>query len=68
MPEEQQAAGSFSLQEAIEIERRAHQQDLERKQRALEKKHRSMPGAGENLTREEREARIWAFMYVKPSL
>ena len=64
IPGEHRSAGSFSLQEAIEIEQRAHQQDLERKQRALEKKQHSMPGAGENLTREEREARIWAFMYV----
>lgn len=64
IPGEEKPAGSFTLQEAIEIEQRAHQLDLERKQRALEKKQRSMPKPGEKLTREEREAMIWAFMYV----
>lgn len=40
-------------------------QDKERQERILEKKRRlGMPIKGEVLTREEQEARIWAFMYA----
>jgi len=54
------------MQEAIDLERQAHAQDLERQQRIIEKKKRlGMPIKGEILTRQEREARIWAFMYVR---
>lgn len=55
--------GSLSLQEAIDLERQAHVQDMERQKRLLEKKQRlGMPIKGEILSRKEREARIWAFM------
>ncbi|KAJ8523511.1 hypothetical protein ONZ45_g34 [Pleurotus djamor] len=60
--------GSMSMEEAINLERQAHMQDLERQQRIREKKQKyGMPGSGEYLTREEREARIWAFMNYKPT-
>lgn len=49
------------MQEAIEIEQRAHAQDLERRQR-LEEKKRRMGASVKGETRQEREARIWAFM------
>ncbi|TFK76032.1 hypothetical protein BDN72DRAFT_831477 [Pluteus cervinus] len=62
------ATGTMSLQEAMELERQAHVQDLERQKRAIEKKKRlGLPIQGEVLTRAEREARIWAFMNHKPS-
>ncbi|KAF8192583.1 hypothetical protein BJ912DRAFT_266829 [Pholiota molesta] len=61
-------AGSLSMQEAIELERQAHLQDQERQNRILEKKRRlGQPIQGEVLSRQEREARIWAFMNYKPS-
>lgn len=54
---------SLSLQEAIALEQRAHAIDEERKQRVIERKKRlGLPIPGEVLTREQREARIWAFM------
>jgi hypothetical protein len=57
------ALASLGIQEAIELERQAHAQDTERQQRIIEKKKRlGMPLKGEVLTRQEREARIWAFM------
>ncbi|KAF9008928.1 hypothetical protein BDQ17DRAFT_1236575 [Cyathus striatus] len=60
--------GTMSLQEAMDIERQAHLQDLERQRRIEEKKKRlGIPIKGEILTREEREARIWAFMNHKPT-
>jgi len=60
--------GSLSFQEAIELEQRAHAQDLERQRRLEEKRKRTgLPLKGEVLTRQEREARIWAFMNAKPS-
>ncbi|KAF7352896.1 hypothetical protein MVEN_01256900 [Mycena venus] len=59
---------SMSMREAIELEQRAHREDKERQERLLEKKKRmGMSIPGEQLTREEREARIWAFMNYKPS-
>ena len=58
-------AGSLSMQEAIELERQAHIQDQERQNRLLEKKKRlGQPIHGEVFSRKEREAMIWAFMYV----
>ena len=52
------------MQEAMELERQAFLQDKERQSRIEEKKKRlGMPIKGEVLTRQEREARIWAFMY-----
>ncbi|PFH52852.1 hypothetical protein AMATHDRAFT_73975 [Amanita thiersii Skay4041] len=60
--------GSLNLQEAMELERQAYLRDKEKQQRILEKKQRlGMPIRGEILTREEREARIWAFMNHKPT-
>ncbi|PPQ65228.1 hypothetical protein CVT26_000205 [Gymnopilus dilepis] len=62
------AVGSMSMQEAIELERQAHIHDQERQNRIQEKKRRlGMPMEGEVLTRQEREARIWAFMNYKPT-
>ncbi|KAF8165205.1 hypothetical protein B0H34DRAFT_688264 [Crassisporium funariophilum] len=60
--------GLFSMQEAMDLERQAHLQDKERQERIAEKKKRlGMPIQGEILTKQEREARIWAFMNHKPS-
>ncbi|KAJ6516019.1 hypothetical protein C8R45DRAFT_810834 [Mycena sanguinolenta] len=59
---------SMSMQEAIELEQRAHRDDKERQERALERKKRmGIAIPGEQLTREEREARVWAFMNYKPT-
>lgn len=58
-----QDPGTFTMQEAMDLERQAYLQDVERQNRILEKKRRlGMPINGEVLTRQEREARIWAFM------
>lgn len=57
------------MQEAMELEHRAFLQDRERQNRLEEKKKRlGKPIKGEVLTRQEREARIWAFMYLFLSL
>ena len=51
------------MQEAIDLERQAFLQDKERQERLEEKKRRlGIPIKGEVLSREEREARIWAYM------
>ncbi|KAJ3517974.1 hypothetical protein NLJ89_g164 [Agrocybe chaxingu] len=61
-------AGSISMQEAMDLERQAFLQDKERQQRLEEKRRRlGKPIKGEVLTRQEREARIWAFMNHKPT-
>jgi hypothetical protein len=52
----------LSFEEAAELEQRAHAADLERKQRLLEKRQKQGLVAVSNLTREEQEARLWAFM------
>jgi hypothetical protein len=55
--------GSLNMQEAIALEQRAHELDKERQERLLEKRKRmGLPIKGEQLTRQEREARMWAFM------
>lgn len=60
-------AGTLSMQEAIELERQAHLQDQDRQNRIAEKKKRlGLSMNGEVLTRQEREARMWAFMYFIP--
>jgi hypothetical protein len=47
----------------MNLERQAFLQEKERQQRITEKKRRlGMPIKGEVMTREEREARIYAFM------
>jgi hypothetical protein len=59
----------LSFEQAAELEKRAHAADLERKQRILEKRQKQGLVTVEDrvLTREEQEARIWAFMNYKPS-
>jgi hypothetical protein len=54
----------LSLEEAVELEQQAHAADLERKQRLLERRQKQglVTVQGRALTREEQEARIWAFM------
>lgn len=54
----------LSLEEATELEQQAHAADLERKQRLLERREKQglVLAKGRTLTREEQEARIWAFM------
>ncbi|KAF5387720.1 hypothetical protein D9615_000273 [Tricholomella constricta] len=60
--------GTLSLQEAMNLEQQAHMREKERIERIAEKKRRlGMPIKGEVLTRQEREARIWAFMNHKPT-
>lgn len=60
--------GTLSLPEAMRLEQEAHMRDQERLQRITEKRERfGMPTNDEILTRQEREARIWAFMNYKPT-
>ncbi|KAG6911719.1 hypothetical protein DXG01_007969 [Tephrocybe rancida] len=60
--------GTLTLQEAMSLEQQAHLREKERVERIAEKKRRlGLPAKGEVLTRQEREARIWAFMNHKPS-
>ncbi|KAF9247177.1 hypothetical protein BU15DRAFT_38432 [Melanogaster broomeanus] len=60
--------GSLSLQEAVELEQRAHSLDLARQQRADDRKRRlGLPVKGEVLSRQEMDARIWMFMNYKPT-
>ncbi|KAG6832923.1 hypothetical protein H0H92_004807 [Tricholoma furcatifolium] len=60
--------GTMTLQEAINLEQQAHLREKERIERIAEKKRRlGLPAKGEVLTRQEREARIWAFMNHKPT-
>ena len=55
--------GALNLQEAINLEREAHLREKDRVERITERKRRlGMPIKGEVLSRQEREARIWAFM------
>ncbi|EIW82418.1 hypothetical protein CONPUDRAFT_165017 [Coniophora puteana RWD-64-598 SS2] len=60
--------GSLSLQEAMDLERQAYIADQDRRQRAEEKKRRiGLPIKGEQLSRQETEARMWTFMNYKPT-
>ncbi|TDL29707.1 hypothetical protein BD410DRAFT_780189 [Rickenella mellea] len=60
--------GSFGIQEAMDLEREAHMRDQERQQRTMEKRRKQGKVLdGERLTREEAEARMWAFMTYKPT-
>jgi len=60
--------GSLSLQEAVELEQRAYAIDVERQQRSDDRKRRiGLPVKGETLSRQEMDARIWAFMNYKPT-
>ncbi|KAF8493507.1 hypothetical protein JB92DRAFT_2835174 [Gautieria morchelliformis] len=59
---------ALGLDEAMALEQQAHVAALQRQQHEMEKRlQRGLPLPGEILTREEREARIWAFMNAKPS-
>jgi len=49
----------------MELERAAFLRDKERQQRVEEKRDMRMGGNGRIFTKEEREARIWAYMYVE---
>ncbi|TFK29360.1 hypothetical protein FA15DRAFT_664301 [Coprinopsis marcescibilis] len=68
---ETNSGSSFTLQEAIELERQAYIQDKERQQRILEKKKRLEDSIGisgkAKLSRAEQDARIWAFLNYKPT-
>ncbi len=67
--ETHRTVGSLSMQEAMEIERETHAFHTERHRLAEEKKHKyGLPRKDEILTQKEREARIWAFMYVTSSI
>jgi len=62
------AIGSLSMQEAIQLEQAAHQADKQKQERLLQKRQQmGMPIPGEQLTRQEREARMWAFLNHKPT-
>ncbi|VDB97014.1 unnamed protein product [Peniophora sp. CBMAI 1063] len=59
---------ALSLQKAMQLEQEAEALERERKQRAEEKRLRvGKPTPDEVLTRQEREARLWAFMNYKCS-
>jgi len=67
-PNGAQHIGSITLQEAIELEQRAHIQDAARQQRLDERNRRiGLPVRGEVLSRAEMDARMWAFINYKPS-
>ncbi|KAG2152102.1 hypothetical protein BD769DRAFT_1403141 [Suillus cothurnatus] len=67
-PNGAQQVGSLSLQEAIELEQRAHAQDAARQQRSDERKRRiGLPIKGEVLSRAEMDARMRAFINYKPT-
>ncbi|OBZ76780.1 hypothetical protein A0H81_03979 [Grifola frondosa] len=58
----------FTFEEAVRIEQEAHALDAKRKAEIIEKRRRrGLPIKGEVLTREQQEARIWAFMNYKPT-
>jgi hypothetical protein len=54
----------LSVEEAVELEQQAHAADLERKRRLLERRQKQglVTVKDRALTREEQEARVWAFM------
>ena len=58
----------LSVEEAVELEQQAHAADLERKRRLLERREKQglVTVNGGAFTRDEQEARIWAFMYDDP--
>jgi hypothetical protein len=59
------APNGLSFQEAVQIEQDAHAQDFARQEKSEERKRRlGLPIKGEKLSRQEMEARMWAFMYV----
>jgi hypothetical protein len=58
----------MSVEEAMELERAAFLRDKERAQRIEEKKGQRNHSNGQVLTKAERAARIWAFMYVNQDI
>jgi hypothetical protein len=58
----------MTYEEAVQLEQRAHHQDAVRRERILERKKRQgLPIKGEVLSREERDARMRAFLMYKPT-
>lgn len=59
----------LSFEEAVELEQQAHAADLERKRRLLERREKQglVKVNGGAFTREEQEARIYAFMCDDPT-
>ncbi|KAK0230506.1 hypothetical protein IW262DRAFT_1453415 [Armillaria fumosa] len=67
-PEEGTSAmATLNMDEAIEIEQRRHAADLERRQRIEEKHRRINDMRYGDMSKEERETRIYAFMNHKPT-
>jgi hypothetical protein len=53
----------MTFEEAVRIEQEAHAQDQLRHQQAEERRRKQgLPLKGEKLSKEEMEARMWAFM------
>jgi len=53
----------MTFEEAARIEQEAHAQDQLRQEQAEERRRKQgLPPKGEKLSREEMEARLWAFM------
>lgn len=53
----------MTFEEAVRIEQEAHAQDQLRHQQAEERRRKQgLPPKGEKLSKEELEARMWAFM------
>lgn len=71
-PNPRHRAGTISLQEAIAIEEQQNAIERERRERAEARREKqAMPSrrtsSGRTLTREEYEAKVWAFMSHKPT-
>ncbi|KZS97902.1 hypothetical protein SISNIDRAFT_200138 [Sistotremastrum niveocremeum HHB9708] len=58
---------ALGLQEAMDIESKAHQAEREKIQKERERGRKVMPSSSDALTYQEREERIWAFMNYKPT-
>jgi hypothetical protein len=59
----------LGLDEAMALEQQAHLASLERKRQGEERRQQNgLPRPGEIMTREEREARMWAYMCVNFTL
>ena len=56
-------SSGMSFEEAARIEQEAHAQDQLRHQQAEERRRKQgLPPKGEKLSKQEMEARVWAFM------
>ncbi|KAF7794561.1 hypothetical protein EIP86_005696 [Pleurotus ostreatoroseus] len=73
IPHADAGSNTFTYEEAVQIEQEAHSLELQRQREHEEKvadrrRRMGLPAKGEKrLTREEQEARIWAFMTYKPT-